>query len=172
VQWKRSDASREEIRKATTRGDWWLMYAARCRIDRRALDLLDTIIARRDGREFLAVELTKDLGYDAWEAVSQRTSRVRRRAIMDKDTRDMIDVPTEDLTRQYWGHEILGVISRVRAIDIWKPLTDPFERGVSFEQGLAALSAFFGEDIHKVNHLFLQLSLSLLYLFALDTRGI
>lgn len=124
------------------------MYAIRYQIDRRALGLLDAIIARQNGsRCAVGIELTQDLGYDVWETISDQASQVRHRRLLDRDIQ--VDVPTKALTRQYWAREVLGVISRVRAINTWKAVAEPLEGEVSFEHALACLSAFFGEDIDK-----------------------
>ena len=122
------------------------MYCARIRLNRRSLDLLDAIVSQTDDRNTLAVQLVNDCGYDVWEAICEEFTRVQ---YSDIEVPGLDTVPVAGLTRQYWAREVLCVISRCLAVKIWLPLNDGIE-DVSFERGLAALSAFFGEDIEEV----------------------
>jgi F-box protein 21 len=134
------------------------MYHTRIQLDRKALDLLDAIISQRDNRRQLAVQLANECGYDVWEAISRETTHVPRREFSNSGGSDALNIPIQGLTRQYWAREILGVISRCRALtDILLPLANPVAEDISFEKGLAALSAFFRADIDRVKHHVLNL---------------
>ncbi|KAF8591914.1 hypothetical protein K439DRAFT_613944 [Ramaria rubella] len=150
ARWMRADIARQETRVSTAQGDWWYLYSTRSRIDRKALDLLHAIIiAQPDTRRPLAVELAHDLGYDAWDAISEATTHVQCQEVVELS--ETFSIPTQGLTRQYWAREVLGVISRVRAVNIWLRLSNnQINQDVSFEEALAALSSFFGEDIDKI----------------------
>ncbi|KAF8504263.1 hypothetical protein JB92DRAFT_2967785 [Gautieria morchelliformis] len=159
ARWRRSDAAREQSRKSSTHEDWRAMYYARIELDRKALDLLDAIVSQTDNRTLLAVQLANDCGYDVWETISKETTRVRRR---EYSRFDVQKIPIEGLTRQYWAREIIGVVSRCRAVNIWLPLSNhgPMAEDISFEEGLAAMSGFFRADIDTVFEEFDRLTLS------------
>lgn len=151
------------------------MFCIRIRLEHKALDILDAIIPYTDKRKSLAVQLVYECGFDVWEAISEETTRVRFRHFPNTESsHGDSSVPVEGLTRQYWAREILGVMSRSRAVGVWLPfLANPMADNVPYEKLLGSFGAFFGEDIESVKHIVLfSFSISLLNVFVRYSKNL
>jgi hypothetical protein len=150
--WYRCDKTRERLRRDAVNGNWYKMYTIRRRMDRHANVLLDTVVCQPSKREATATELVRDMGYDIWDNMSLIAEQGRASEVTEDSNVEQIEeiLPKKGLTRKYWARQILNVIARVRALNIWLPLANSFEAEVPFEHALAALSGFFGEDVERV----------------------
>ncbi len=143
-------------RRSETKGDWRLLYAARRRIDRKALSLLDRIVQQRNGQLDHVAALCS-MSFDVWDVLEIEASQPvppLLRAFYN-DPSDASSVAPHAITRRYWARTILESIARIYAVNLW----DRQQRGdlsVTFVDSFSALSCFSGfspKYVRVINHL-------------------
>ncbi|KAJ7170052.1 YccV-like-domain-containing protein [Mycena filopes] len=132
-----------ESRLKAQHNSWYLIYTARRRQDRLALDLLDGMVSARQGRSQSAAALSA-MSFDIWDALELEC---------------MLPVPIPGqgaasaapyaLTRRFWAEQVMGTIAKRFAISQWGLLLDREPRSgnpPSFVDAYLLLSCFFGRD--------------------------
>ncbi|KZO97313.1 hypothetical protein CALVIDRAFT_563107 [Calocera viscosa TUFC12733] len=136
-------------RFAACKGSFYKLYRLRRLLDQRALDALDAIIYRKQGRCTLGRVLAYDLGADVYDVLRSQTE-MRWPKDIAKPNEPTVDPPTPDwIARPYWAREAMGVITRLEALRLWrKAVVEP--QYASFAEGFAAFSGFRGVSPQKV----------------------
>ena len=148
IRYTHSDHEREQKRKELFGGDWRLMYYERRRIDKQGMDLLAEIREQRSGRHDRARRFTQELSFDVWDALKEESELMIPHWFRE-ELRIEGNAAEDALPRQFWARTAMGIITRYQAIKMWTQLLDD-PSSVSFEQGLAGLSAFFDTSLAEV----------------------
>lgn len=155
LRYSNSDPEHEESRKQKYHANWRLMYAERSRLDARALDILQSMMAEPRGRLLLARDVAHGLSFDVWHALELLTRGPIPRCFLDESAQHEQDVnkpiPPHAITRKFWAKAMLGVIARRNAIRTWGRLHQP-GHDVTFEEALSGLSAFFCVSPYQISH--------------------
>ncbi|KAF7311111.1 F-box domain-containing protein [Mycena chlorophos] len=124
--------------KARCNSNWRLMFAERRRQDRVALDLLDQMVATRDGRYDHAARLVSGpgMGFDIWDALEIECI-LSAPSIFGSTT-------VSTITRRYWAEGVLNMLLRTFAVTQWCKLPVQYD-SVSFVDGFSYMSCFFGQ---------------------------
>ncbi|KAJ7040436.1 YccV-like-domain-containing protein [Mycena alexandri] len=135
--------------------NWYLLYTARRRKDRLGLELLDQMVAQRQGRYSAAKKLAA-MSFDIWDALDIEC--MRPVPILDGST---VSAAPYALTRRFWADAVLSTISKRFAIMQWGLLGNgEINDGnfPSFVDAFLLLSCFFGRDGKTPQELRTQLS--------------
>ncbi|KZT75034.1 hypothetical protein DAEQUDRAFT_18423 [Daedalea quercina L-15889] len=146
---------REAERRTKFKGDYRLMYIARRRLDRRALEAVDEIRTQLSGRHARAAAFVKEFSFDAWNALEQE-ARLPVPAYLSGDETGIlggdVDLDSDDvehaLPRRYWAKAMMGLIARRYTLQKWVRLysAEEEDQPVTFEEALAGLSAFYDQS--------------------------
>lgn len=145
----------DEIRRVEdANGDWRLLYAARRRLDAKALSILDAIVnSRRERCEH--AKILAELAYDVWDVLDLQNLCAIPEFFRQTDSQNLLPVIPHAITRQFWARAMLQAIARGYAVRLWGRLLAPGgSQSASFEETFAALSCFFGKDPAKVQSQF------------------
>jgi F-box protein 21 len=123
-------------------GNYTLMYAARRRLDRDTLRILDRILFSREGRCDLAGTVAKR-AFDAWDVLEIETHTK-----LGDITSDTVHPNRPHLrTRVFWARALLKGIARRYAFTLWGSLAGPGNDDPShYVEAYSALSCFFGKS--------------------------
>ncbi|KAF9041733.1 hypothetical protein BDZ89DRAFT_1009505 [Hymenopellis radicata] len=135
-------------RRSETKGDWRLLYGARRRIDRKALNLLDHIVEQRNGQLDHVAALCS-MSFDVWDVLEMEALN----RTFYNDPSDSSSVAPHAITRRYWARTILDSIARIYAVNLW----DRQQRGdfsVTFVDSFSALSCFSGYSPKYISLIF------------------
>ncbi|KZT51954.1 hypothetical protein CALCODRAFT_487495 [Calocera cornea HHB12733] len=148
VRYFTSNTIKDAERFAACKGSYYKLYRLRRLLDQRALDTLDAIIYRKEGRCTLGRILAYDLGVDVYDVLRSQM-QVHWPKEIAKSGEPTLNQPTPDwIARPYWAKEAVGVITRLEALRLWrKAVVEP--QYVSFAEGFAAFSGFRGISPQK-----------------------
>lgn len=146
--YKHADISHEATKVHELGANWRLMYAARRRIDNAAVECLKGVekATESDRRTSLARTVVA-LGFDVWDVLSEEAWRPLPPLLQtDGDIANISNgFSLTNLARKFWASELLRVIARRNAIDVWREVyADDHDPTVTFEDALATLSSFHG----------------------------
>jgi F-box protein 21 len=133
--------------------NWRLMYVERRRQDNMALDLLDGMVSRREGRYQRAAALTA-LSFNLWDVLDIQCSLPVPPLFSQDENATTAAAAPYALTRRYWASKMAEAISRRFAILQWGRLARETENSVSFVDAFSTLSCFFGKPPREVRFSF------------------
>jgi F-box protein 21 len=143
TRYEHCDEQRERTRReqfGSQSPNWRLLYAIRRRIDKVAIEHLDTLLQNR--RELRRTgECILDLSMDVWDVLD-----------IESQLSDAEESTPHSFTRSFWANSLLKALTRSCALLVWrkfwlKGLPDP-----TFEDTMNLLSAFFGYSNERVRY--------------------
>ncbi|KAI0785043.1 hypothetical protein C8Q75DRAFT_809585 [Abortiporus biennis] len=150
------EPARERIRRKKTADDWRLLYQERRKLDQEGLRLVDQIrLCSRGGRHELARKFVREYGFDLWDALKLEVTNfvVPECFGGPPPPFDGYEPKKYSMSSKFWSTALLGTITRIRALDIWKRI---FSVGanpdsVSFEEALGSLSSAFDVSMNEIS---------------------
>ena len=145
--YKHADSTHEAERRRRSGGSWRVMYAERRKTDYTALERLKAMekAITSDEQTKLAAMIVESR-FDVWDALTVEASQALRPPLLTaEDVQKLLKgAPLTNLTRRYWASELLKVIARRNAIDVWETLRTSDSLQTTFEEAFATLSSFHG----------------------------
>ncbi|KAF8973523.1 hypothetical protein BDZ97DRAFT_374995 [Flammula alnicola] len=153
IRYEHWDEEREKTRTDAVENNWRLMYAQRREIDRAALQLLDSIVSTRVGRQAVATSLVRQ-AMDVWDVLELECTCPIPQPFAGDGHLDSLEgqrIPDHAITRRYWAKYLLDTVARGHGVSIWRRfrLTSPPSEQPSFEETMSSLSTFFGVSEKK-----------------------